>query len=77
VRDVLQGAIEMGGTTLRDFVNQDGQPGYFRQSLYVYGREGQPCRSVRHGAARACAWASGPAFSVRIANAPKEKPGAG
>jgi formamidopyrimidine-DNA glycosylase len=44
VRQVLSGAIEMGGTTLRDFVNQDGQPGYFRQSLYVYGREGQPCK---------------------------------
>jgi formamidopyrimidine-DNA glycosylase len=44
VRQVLAGAIAMGGTTLRDFVNQDGQPGYFRQSLYVYGREGLPCK---------------------------------
>jgi len=44
VRQVLGDAIGMGGTTLRDFVNQDGQPGYFRQSLYVYGREGLPCR---------------------------------
>jgi formamidopyrimidine-DNA glycosylase len=44
IRTVLEGAITMGGTTLRDFVNHDGQPGYFRQSLYVYGREGQPCK---------------------------------
>ena len=44
VRTVLVHAIEMGGTTLRDFVDQDGQPGYFRQSLYVYGREGLACR---------------------------------
>jgi formamidopyrimidine-DNA glycosylase len=44
IRGVLGRAIEMGGTTLRDFVDQDGQPGYFRQSLYVYGREGLPCR---------------------------------
>lgn len=44
IRDVLGRAIAMGGTTLRDFVDQDGQPGYFRQSLYVYGREGLPCR---------------------------------
>lgn len=44
VRQVLGDAIGMGGTTLRDFVDQDGQPGYFRQSLYVYGREGLPCR---------------------------------
>ncbi len=44
VRLVLGRAIDMGGTTLRDFVNQDGQPGYFRQSLYVYGREGLPCK---------------------------------
>ena len=45
VKSVLRQAIDMGGTTLRDFVNQDGQPGYFRQSLFVYGREAQPCRS--------------------------------
>ncbi len=45
IRTVLRRAIEMGGTTLRDFVNQDGKPGYFAQSLNVYGREGQPCRA--------------------------------
>jgi formamidopyrimidine-DNA glycosylase len=45
VKQVLGAAIEMGGTTLRDFVNQDGQPGYFRQSLWVYGREGEPCKA--------------------------------
>lgn len=44
IQTVLAGAIEMGGTTLRDFVNQDGNPGYFKQSLNVYGRLGQPCR---------------------------------
>jgi formamidopyrimidine-DNA glycosylase len=44
VKSVLAQAIDLGGTTLRDFVNEDGQPGYFRQSLLVYGREGQPCR---------------------------------
>ena len=44
IRKVLEDAIAMGGTTLRDFVNQDGQPGYFRQSLYVYGRERKPCK---------------------------------
>ena len=44
VKTVLGQAIEMGGTTLRDFVNQDGQPGYFRQSLFVYGRDGEPCK---------------------------------
>jgi formamidopyrimidine-DNA glycosylase len=44
VRAVLAAAIAMGGTTLRDFVGHDGNPGYFRQSLCVYGREGLPCR---------------------------------
>ena len=44
VRDVLRSAIEVGGTTLRDFVDSDGRPGYFQQSLYVYGRQGEPCR---------------------------------
>jgi len=40
---VLSRAIEQGGTTLKDFVNSDGQPGYFAQSLAVYGRDGEPC----------------------------------
>lgn len=37
-------AIQQGGTTLRDFVNQDGEPGYFQQELFVYNREGLPCK---------------------------------
>ncbi|HKL24912.1 MAG TPA: bifunctional DNA-formamidopyrimidine glycosylase/DNA-(apurinic or apyrimidinic site) lyase [Desulfuromonadales bacterium] len=43
VREVLQEAIAAGGTTIRDFTDSDGRPGYFRQELRVYGREGQPC----------------------------------
>lgn len=45
IRQVLLAALEQGGTTLRDFVKEDGSPGYFSQSLNVYGREGQPCRA--------------------------------
>jgi formamidopyrimidine-DNA glycosylase len=44
IRGVLAAAIECGGTTLRDFVGGDGKPGYFRQSLAVYERAGEPCR---------------------------------
>lgn len=43
VRAVLRAAIEAGGTTLRDFVRNDGEPGYFRHDLEVYGRAGLPC----------------------------------
>jgi formamidopyrimidine-DNA glycosylase len=43
VREVLAGAIAQGGTTLRDFVGGDGAPGYFAQSLKVYGHGGGPC----------------------------------
>ncbi len=43
IKDILQEAINQGGTTLRDFVGGDGKPGYFKQSLSVYGRGGQPC----------------------------------
>jgi len=45
IRNVLEDALRSGGTTLRDFVGGDGQPGYFRQSLAVYERDGQPCRN--------------------------------
>ncbi len=43
IRDVLQQAINKGGTTLRDFVYGEGTPGYFRQELQVYDRGGEPC----------------------------------
>ncbi|WP_018140625.1 bifunctional DNA-formamidopyrimidine glycosylase/DNA-(apurinic or apyrimidinic site) lyase [Thioalkalivibrio sp. ALJ7] len=43
IRTVLAAAIEQGGTTLRDFLREDGTHGYFRQSLRVYGRAGEPC----------------------------------
>ena len=47
IREVLEDAIRVGGTTLRDYVNADGAPGYFRQKLYVYERAGEPCRRCR------------------------------
>ena len=43
VREVLGKAIQAGGTTLRDFLGGDGQPGYFRHELAVYDREDEPC----------------------------------
>jgi formamidopyrimidine-DNA glycosylase len=45
VKSVLSMAIRVGGTTLRDYVGADGQPGYFRQKLFVYERDKQPCRN--------------------------------
>lgn len=47
IRDVLSEAIEIGGTTLRDYVNAEGTPGYFAQRLFVYERAKQPCRICR------------------------------
>jgi formamidopyrimidine-DNA glycosylase len=47
IKDVLGEAIKIGGTTLRDYVNADGAPGYFRQKLFVYEREGATCRVCR------------------------------
>src|SRR5690606_40125965 len=43
VKEILGYAITRGGTTLRDFLNPDGAPGYFEQELAVYGRGGLPC----------------------------------
>jgi formamidopyrimidine-DNA glycosylase len=44
IKEVLGAAIKIGGTTLRDYVNADGAPGYFRQKLFVYERAGVACR---------------------------------
>jgi formamidopyrimidine-DNA glycosylase len=43
VREVLARAIAQGGTTLNDFVDGEGNAGYFQVALAVYDREGQPC----------------------------------
>ena len=43
VKEILGQAIDSGGTTLRDFIHPDGLPGYFKQELLVYAREGEPC----------------------------------
>jgi formamidopyrimidine-DNA glycosylase len=40
----LLAAIAAGGSSLRDYVGAEGRPGYFQQSHFVYGREGETCR---------------------------------
>ena len=47
IQRVLTRAIAKGGTTLRDFAQPDGEPGYFRIKLNVYDRAGEPCRRCR------------------------------
>ena len=43
IKILLQEAIARGGTTLKDFAKNDGEPGYFKQNLQVYGKSGYPC----------------------------------
>lgn len=43
IKSVLTNAIIQGGTTLKDFIQPDGKPGYFAQVLQVYGRKGEEC----------------------------------
>ena len=45
IRNVLNDAIDAGGSSLRDFKQADGELGYFQHSFDVYGREGEPCRN--------------------------------
>ncbi|MGL4475282.1 MAG: bifunctional DNA-formamidopyrimidine glycosylase/DNA-(apurinic or apyrimidinic site) lyase [Shewanella sp.] len=44
VKIILANAIKQGGTTLKDFTNAEGKPGYFAQELQVYGRGNQACK---------------------------------
>lgn len=43
IKEILQRSVDVGGTTLKDFLQSDGKPGYFSQSLSVYGMEGKQC----------------------------------
>ncbi len=47
IRRVLTEAIDAGGTTLRDYLDPAGMPGYFGRKLFVYERRGKPCRRCR------------------------------
>ena len=44
IKLTLAAAIEAGGSSLRDFFGTDGNPGYFQQAYFVYGRTGEPCK---------------------------------
>ena len=52
VKSILTNSIAQGGTTIRDFSQVDGKPGYFVQNLLVYGKDGKPCpccgESIQH-----------------------------
>jgi formamidopyrimidine-DNA glycosylase len=43
IREVLEEAIEAGGSSLRDYVQANGELGYFQHRWAVYGKEGEPC----------------------------------
>lgn len=45
IKKILRRSIKLGGTTLKDFVNSDNKPGYFQQTLQVYGKADKPCPS--------------------------------
>jgi len=53
IKEVLTAAISAGGTTINDFSDSDGRPGYFRQELQVYGRGSASCRRCG-GTIRSC-----------------------
>lgn len=44
IKSTLHDALAAGGSSLRDFIGVDGNPGYFQQQYFVYGRTGEPCR---------------------------------
>ena len=48
IKEILNQAISAGGTTISDFSQVDGKPGYFKQQLQVYSRSGEPCVVCGH-----------------------------
>lgn len=51
IREVLEEAVEAGGSTLRDYARTDGGLGYFQHRFRVYDREGEPCPTPGCGGA--------------------------
>lgn len=54
IQDVLRAAIAAGGSSLRDYVQPDGELGYFQHAWRVYGREGEPCGAALAGQGPGC-----------------------
>lgn len=52
IRELLEEAIEAGGSTLRDYARPDGELGYFSKRFDVYDREGEECRRADGGIIR-------------------------
>lgn len=52
IQEVLLKAIIAGGTTLKDFVNGNNTPGYFKQQLLVYNKDGQQCQNCNNNIAK-------------------------
>jgi formamidopyrimidine-DNA glycosylase len=51
IKETLTDAIAAGGSSLRDYVQPDGELGYFQHAWRVYGREGEPCPPCPGGTA--------------------------
>ena len=45
IKRILQESINLGGTSLKDFVGAEGKPGFYKPYLAVYGREGKKCKN--------------------------------
>lgn len=48
IKRVLAKAIRSGGTTIKDYFSPSGEPGYFKNKLYVYGRKNESCRRCKN-----------------------------
>jgi len=44
IKETLSEAVKMGGSSVRSYLNSQGEMGMFQQKLYVYGRKGEPCK---------------------------------
>jgi formamidopyrimidine-DNA glycosylase len=72
--EVLQQALDMGGSTLRNFSDLGGQAGHFQTATQVYGRHGQPCVVCGHPIER---WVQGQRTTYacpRCQRPPKNRP---
>ena len=47
LKKILNDAIKLGGTTLKDFYSADGNKGYFNIELNVYGKEDENCKNCK------------------------------
>ncbi len=72
IRDTLEEAVQQGGSSIKSYVNGQGEMGMFQQQLKAYGRKGEPCFRCGNPLTKTVVGGRGTHFCPRCQKPPKQ-----